>query len=106
MICCPTVPPAKTIYENAGDAPPKKYVVDFKFNVVGSNDTDAVDKDKVSHIKFAVLPAIVPVDAFNVPFMVVAVADVPTVIVAPEISDCPILISPVVCAFPISISPV
>ena len=38
--------------------------------------------------------------------MVVAVADVPTVKVAPEVSDRPILISPVVCAFPISISPV
>ena len=37
--------------------------------------------------------------------MVVAVDDVPTVIVAPEVSDKPIFISPVVCAFPISISP-
>jgi hypothetical protein len=39
---------------------------------------------------------VIPDDAVNVPFIVVAVDAVPTVIIAPDISDAPIIISPVV----------
>ena len=42
---------------------------------------------------------------FIVPLIVVAVEAVPTVIVAPDASDAPIMISPVVWELPITIFP-
>ena len=61
-----------------------------RFIVVGIVCVDVVMRLNVDN------PHNVPVDMFIVPFIVVAVDAVPTVIVAPDISDAPIIMSPVV----------